>query len=324
MQAFTLGRAASPDAASSAAQAGGTFIAGGTDLLQLMKLGAERPRRLVDLDGLALRGVSVRGGTLHLGALATMADVASDPAVRQSWPAISQALLSAASPQVRNMGTVGGNMLQRTRCLYFRGDVGPCNKRSPGSGCPAIEGENRDLGILGTGAHCIATQPSDMPVALAALDASVVLRAQGGAERRVAVTSFYRPPGDTPQVETVLLPGEIIVAVEVPASDVAARSRYTKLRDRASFQFATVSVAAALVVAGGRVQDARLAFGGVAPMPWRATAVEQALRGQSADAATFRRVTAAVAAGARPASQNHFKAVLMPRLAARALTELSA
>ncbi|MBO0712567.1 MAG: xanthine dehydrogenase family protein subunit M, partial [Acetobacteraceae bacterium] len=282
MRSFILTRPNSVEAAFRAGAASdAAYIAGGTDLLQLMKQEVERPARLVELEGVLADGIDVRPDGLRIGALARMADVAMHPAVRRGYPAISEALLSAASPQIRNMGTIGGNLLQRTRCNYFR-DPGfaACNKRDPGSGCAALEGgENRLLGVFGTSPSCIATHPSDLPVALTALDAEIELARAGAQNRRVAIADFYRLPGETPHIETILEPGELITAVLVPASEAARGSRYLKIRDRASFEFALVSCAAALVVDNGAIRDARLALGGVAPLPWRMPAVEAALRG---------------------------------------------
>ena len=322
MQPFQLLRPADLPAAIAAAGDGTKFIAGGTDLIQLMKEFVETPATLIDLDGLPLDTIEAGPQGLRLGALARMADVAAHPAVRADYPAISQALLSAASPQVRNMGTIGGNLMQRTRCSYFR-DVGfACNKRAPGSGCPAIPGHNRMLAILGGSTSCIATHPSDLPVALVALDASVALAGPAGT-RRVKLADFYLLPGETPWRETVLAPGEIITAVELPAAPWARRSHYLKLRDRASFEFALVSAAVALEVADGTVRTARVALGGVAPMPWRAAAVEAALVGQPAGRDAFTRAAAHAAEGATPASRNRFKVTLAQRAVARALGALA-
>ena len=251
MQSFALLR---PDTAARAAglwHNGDAYIAGGTDLLQLMKNDVETPRRLIDLERLNLRHISVTEGGLELGALATMAAVAGHADVTRSWPMISKALLASASPQVRNMGTVGGNLLQRTRCGYFRDTGFACNKREPGSGCPAIQGDNRELAIFGGSAHCIATHPSDLPVALVALDAELELIAPGGGERRVRLADFYCLPGDTPHIETLLRPGEVIASVRVAGGAVARNSTYLKVRDRTSFSFALVSVAAGLDIADG-------------------------------------------------------------------------
>ena len=325
MRAFSLSHPDNLHAASAQAAApGAAVIAGGTDLMQLMRLDVATPARLVDIGGLNdLSRIHATPHGIRLGALATMAEVAAHPDIVRRWPAVSEALLSAASPQIRNMGTVGGNLLQRTRCLYFRANSGPCNKRDPGSGCPAIAGENRDLAILGGSAHCIATMPSDLPVALAALGAQVELRGRDGTTRSVPIASLYREPGTTPHRDTNLQPGEIITAVTLAASPAAMRSTYVKIRDRQSFQFAVVSVAVGLDVQHGIIHDARIAFGGVGTVPWRATETEAALRGKAPDAALFRDAASHAARGAAPASQNGFKAALMPRMLARTLTVLA-
>ncbi len=325
MQAFTLARAKDIESALAAAKADrAKFIAGGTDLMQLGKDNVETPTTLVDLDGLKLDDIIVRDGTLRIGALARMSDVAAHPDVRSGWPAISEALLLSASPQVRNMGTAGGNLLQRTRCLYFRDTGFACNKRVPGSGCPAIAGENRGLAVLGGSEHCIATHPSDMPVALMAMDASLELMQAGGGRRIVPLAEFYRLPGSTPDIETNLVPGELIAAILVPASAAASRSRYVKVRDRASFEFAVVSAAVALDIQGGVVRDARIAMGGVGTRPWRMPQVESALIGKSATDATWDAAADRGADGAQPASQNAFKLKLMQRTVRRALQMASA
>src|SRR5579872_1367140 len=232
MQEFAFVQPNSPqDAITAASASGAQYIAGGTDLLQLMKDNIEAPTRLIDLEPVGITGIDAGPDGLRLGAMARMSDVAAHHAVRQDWPVISEALLASASPQVRNMGTIGGNLLQRTRCGYFRDTGFACNKREPGSGCPAIKGENRTLAILGGSEHCIATHPSDLAVALTALDATLRLRGGDGAERRVAISDFYRLPGDTPHIETDLRPGELITDVTVPRSAAARNSRYLKLRD---------------------------------------------------------------------------------------------
>jgi len=320
MQDFSLVR---PADAAGAARAGASpdtaFIAGGTDLMQLMKDNIEAPATLVDLDGLLSDAVETRPDAIHLGALARMSDVAAHPAVKSQCRAVSEALLSAASPQVRNMGTMGGNLLQRTRCGYFRDTGFPCNKRAPGSGCPAIAGENRLLAVLGGSPHCIATQPSDMPVALLALDASVQLLAPDGGQRTVRLADFYRPPGDTPNIETALTPGELIAAILVPVGPVSRNSRYLKVRDRASFEFALVSAAVGLDIEDGVVREARVAAGGVGTMPWRLPRVEAALEGQPASEDGFRKAAAFASDGAQPASRNGFKLPLLQRTVFRAL-----
>ena len=325
MQAFSLVQPNSTDAAIAAAQAQGSkYIAGGSDLLQLLKDNVECPTQLVDLEGLGLSGIHATASGLRLEAMARMSDVAAHPAVRERWPVISQALLASASPQVRNMGTIGGNLLQRTRCGYFR-DIGfACNKREPGSGCPAIRGESRMLAILGVSDQCIASHPSDLPVALMALDATVELRGANGAQRTVAIADFYPLPGDTPQVETVLQPGEMIAAVTIADSPAARNSHYLKVRDRASFEFALVSAAVALETDGGAVRDVRVAAGGVGARPWRLPEVEAALRDAQLDDATLREAAARAGVGARPTDQNKFKLTLLRRTVLRALQTVSA
>jgi xanthine dehydrogenase YagS FAD-binding subunit len=324
MQAFSFIRPADAKAAVAAAShPGAKYIAGGTDLLQLAKDNVETPDRIIDLEALNLSRIDAEPDHLHLEALARMSDVAAHPAVLKGWPALSQALLASASPQIRNMGTMGGNLLQRTRCGYFRDTGFNCNKRLPGSGCPAINGENRMLAILGGSDHCIATHPSDMAVALLALDAVVELNGQDGA-RNVPIGDFHRLPGDTPHIETVLAPGEMITAIRVPASAAAQRSHYLKVRDRASFEFALVSAAVALDIQGGMIHSARVAVGGVGTTPWRLPEVEAALTGKPADTATLRAAAEQAGDGAKPAAMNAFKLVLLRRTVLRALRTVSA
>ena len=326
MQAFTIARPRSvAEALAAGPNDGAKYIAGGTDLMQLGKDNIEAPRQLIDLDGLMPATITVApDGSLRLGALARMVDVASHPDVRSTWPAISEALLLSASPQIRNMGTMGGNLLQRTRCGYFRDTGFDCNKRAPGSGCPAIPGDSRGLGVVGVSDHCIATHPSDMPVALLAMDASVALSAPSGGSRVVPLAEFYRLPGDTPQIETNLLPGELITAIVVPPSASARRSRYVKVRDRASFEFAVVSAAVALDVQGGTVREVRIALGGVAPKPWRLPQVEAALNGKPATEDNFRAAAELAGQGAVTTKQNAFKVKLMQRTVLRGLQLASA
>ncbi len=326
MQAFTLARPRSLDEALAAGpKDGAKYIAGGTDIMQLGKDNVEAPRQLIDLDGVLTDTVSVApDGSLRLGALARMVDVANHPDVRAGWPAVSEALLLSASPQVRNMGTMGGNLLQRTRCGYFRDTGFNCNKRLPGSGCPAIAGESRGLGVIGVSDHCIATHPSDMPVALLAMDASIELQAPSGGKRTVPLAEFHRLPGDTPQIETNLLPGELITAIVVPASPSAKRSRYVKVRDRATFEFAVVSAAVALDVQGGVVHEVRIALGGVAHKPWRLPQVEAALHGKPATEDAFRAAAELAGQGATPTKDNAFKVKLMGRTVLRGLQLASA
>ncbi|MBV9014468.1 MAG: FAD binding domain-containing protein, partial [Alphaproteobacteria bacterium] len=265
------------------------YIAGGTDMVQLLQEYVRRPERLVSLAGLLDNWIELGPQGLRLGAAATMADVAAHPGVVEQFPLISEALLASASPQVRNQATIGGNLLQRTRCPYFR-DVAyaACNKRTPGSGCAAIGGENRWHAVLGTSDNCIAAHASDLAVALVALDAAVEVRG-AGRQRSISLNDFYRLPEGAPHIETALEPGEVISAVTVPASPAARRSHYLKVRDRASFEFALASVACAVDVAGGRIAQARVALGGVATIPWRARQAEEALLGAAPGDDAFRR-----------------------------------
>ena len=295
------------------------YIAGGTDMVQLLREYVRRPERLVSLAGLLDNRIEVGPKGLTVGAAATMADVAAHPSVVEQFPVISEALLNSASPQVRNQATMGGNLLQRTRCPYFR-DVAyaDCNKRSPGSGCAAIGGENRWHAVLGTSDSCIAAHASDLAVALVALDATVEIRG-ASAQRTVPLNDFYRLPADTPHMETALQPGEVIVAITVPSSPAARRSHYLKVRDRASFEFAVVSAAVALEMDGARIREARVALGGVGTKPWRVPRVETALAGASLDATTLRRAAALAAQGARGRGHNDFKIELMQRAIVRAV-----
>jgi xanthine dehydrogenase YagS FAD-binding subunit len=295
------------------------YIAGGTDMVQLLQEDVRRPERLVSLAGLLDNRIEVGPQGLRMGAAATMAEVAAHPAVVEQFPVISEALLNSASPQVRNQATMGGNLLQRTRCPYFR-DVGyaACNKRAPGSGCSAIGGENRWNAVLGTSENCIAANPSDLAVALVALDASVDLRGANGV-RVVPLAEFHRLPGDTPHIETVLEPGEVIAAITVPANPAGRRSHYLKVRDRASFEFAVVSTAVALDMEGGRIRQARVALGGVGTKPWRVPRVEAALAGAGLDPAALRTAAALAAEGAQGRGHNDFKIELMQRAIVRAV-----
>ncbi len=314
-------RAASvADAVRLLAEPGSAAIAGGTNLLDLMKGGVANPSRLVDISALTLDEVTpLRDGGLRIGAMVRNSDLANDRNVREKYPLLSQALLSGASPQLRNMATVGGNLLQRTRCYYFYDTAfGACNKRVPGSGCAAREGQNRIHAILGASEQCVATHPSDMNVALAALRASVIVQGRRG-ERRIPIEEFHRLPGTTPQLDTNLEPGELITAVELPASRFAARSHYLKVRDRASYAFALVSVAAGLDIRDGIVRDAALALGGVAHKPWRVPAAEQALIGKRLDTTTIGASAAAALQGAKPLEHNAFKIPLAERSIVRAL-----
>ncbi|MEV0831242.1 FAD binding domain-containing protein [Nonomuraea rubra] len=298
-----------------------TFVAGGTDLLNLMRDGAEAHDHLVDVNHLGLDEVAFDSRRLRVGAAARMRQVAEHSRVRREFPMLSEALLASASPQVRNMASIGGNLLQRTRCGYFRDPASPCNKRVPGSGCPAINGHHRGHAILGGSDHCIATHPSDLAVALTALDATVHLLGPGG-ERAVPVAGFYLLPGATPDQETAMRPGELITRVDVPRTALAGRSRYLKLRDRATFEFAVVSVAAALRTSGRVVRDVRLAFGGVGTRPWRDTRVEAALRGRPLTAQAIAEAGRLLVADAMPREGNRFKVELVQRALTSILSDL--
>jgi xanthine dehydrogenase YagS FAD-binding subunit len=287
-----------------------TFVSGGTDLLNLMKDGAEAHDHVIDINGLPLTEITRSHDTLTIGALARMADVAAHPQIQREFPVLSEALLNSASPQIRNMAAVGGNLLQRTRCGYFRDTGSACNKRNPGSGCPALDGENRGHAVLGGSDHCIAVHPSDLAVSLLALDATVRTAGPHG-ERRIRLDDFYLLPGASPDRENVLDHGELIVAIDVPVSH--ARSRYLKLRDRATFEFAVVSVAATVDIHGRTVRDARLAFGGVAPRPWRSTTAEDALRGTDLSDAAIEKAAKAAVREAVPRQHNGFKIELLQR-----------
>jgi xanthine dehydrogenase YagS FAD-binding subunit len=308
------------DAIRRAAQPGAAFVAGGTNLIDLMKGDAAAPTVLIDINRLPLGTVSTRPeGGIRIGALVRNSDLANHPLVREGYPLLSQALVAGASPQLRNMASVGGNLLQRTRCYYFYDTAfAACNKRAPGSGCAARDGYNRIHAVLGASDACVATNPSDMSVALAALRAEVVVRGPNG-DRRLAIGDFHRLPGDTPQRDSNLEPGELIVAVDLPASPFAARSYYLKVRDRASYAFALVSVAAALDVRDGVVSDAALALGGVAHRPWRLASAEAALIGRPLDDDSIRAASDRLLAGARPLKDNAFKVELARRSIARAL-----
>ncbi len=303
---------------------GAMFLAGGTNLVDLMKLGVTAPELLVDISQLGLDGIErSSAGGLIIGAGVRNSDLAGHPIVRREYPMLARALLAGASGQLRNMATVGGNLVQRTRCSYFQDVTKPCNKREPGSGCPARAGEHRNLAILGASEACIATHPSDMAVALAALDAVVHVES-GEGSRRVPVGAFYRLPGQEPQHETVLDGASLVTTVELPSLAMAARSTYRKVRDRASYAFAVASVAASLDIADGTVRDVRLALGAVAPVPWRAHRAEEGLRGRPPVEDSFRAAIDEELAPARPLRDNGFKVPLVRNLVVRTLAELSA
>jgi xanthine dehydrogenase YagS FAD-binding subunit len=316
------------DAIRSAIAASAKFIAGGTTLVDLMKLDVERPSHLVDINSLrsnaALSTVSeLPNGGLRLGALAHMSDVAWDQRVRDRYPLVSQSLLLAASGQVRNMATMAGNVMQRTRCWYFRDTAMPCNKREPGSGCSAVVGLNRMHAVLGASDKCIATHPSDLAVALSALDARVVVRGSSG-ERVIPIREFHLLPGQHPEREHAIDAGEMITAIDLPALPFAKRSLYLKVRDRASFAFALAAAAVAVDLQGGTIRDARVALGGVGTKPWHSPEAERALVGHAATATTFRNAARAALAAAHPYKDNAFKVRLAEHTLVRALTEVTA
>jgi xanthine dehydrogenase YagS FAD-binding subunit len=320
MRPLTYSRATDiDDALALAADPASAFLAGGTNEVDLIRAGVSRSRHLVDINDLPLTGVEDRfDGGLHIGALARMSDVARTPSVVERYPAISRALLLSASEQLRNMASMGGNLRQRTRCAYLRDGISPCNKREPGSGCAALTGFNRGHAILGTSEHCIATHPSDVAVALVAFDAAVHVVGPGG-ERWVPVDDFFLLPGDTPAVEHPIAQGELIVGIDVPGAPIAERSVYLKFRDRQSYEFALVSVAAAIAVRDGVVADVRLALGGVGTKPWRARRAEAALVRGPADEASFRRAAAVELEGAVVREHNAFKVELAQRAMVRGL-----
>jgi xanthine dehydrogenase YagS FAD-binding subunit len=304
-----------------AADPGAKFIAGGTNLIDLMKEDVERPTRLIDISRLPLSKVeSLADGGLRIGALVPNSDLAYHPLIEQRYPLLASAILAGASQQLRNMASTAGNLLQRTRCHYFYDTATPCNKRDPGSGCSAINGVNRMHAILGTSEACIATHPSDMCVALSALEAKVRVTGPAG-ERVIAFADFHRLPGDTPQNDTNLGRDEIVTAIELPARGFATNYSYLKIRDRLSYAFALVSVAAALELDGKTIKQARLALGGVAPKPWRDSAAEEALHGQGANPDTFAQAADLLLRDARGFAHNSFKIELARRSTVRALTQ---
>ena len=323
MKPFTYTRAGDTAEAVRLAAAGARYLGGGTNLVDLMRGTVEQPTALVDVTGLSSDIEERADGGLLIGAAARNTAVAEHRVVRTRFPVLSRAILAGASAQIRNMATVGGNLLQRTRCPYFYdGDGSRCNKRNPGQGCDAVDGVNRDHAILGASASCVATHPSDMAVALAALDAVVHLDGAGG-PRTLPLTGLHRLPGDHPETDTVLEPGELITTVELPAPVPGARGAYRKVRDRASYAFALVSVAAVLAVEGGTVRAVRLALGGVAHKPWRATAAEHALTGGPATEEAFRAAAEAELAAATPLRDNGFKVELATRTITAVLAGLA-
>lgn len=301
----------------------GVFLAGGTNLVDLMKLGVMSPDLLVDVRRLTSAEIEdLPGGGLRIGAAMTNSELAADLRIRKRYPALSQALLSGASGQLRNAATTGGNLLQRTRCVYFYDTTTPCNKREPGTGCSALDGCSKDHAILGASPHCVATHPSDMAVAMTALDA--VVRVQGpGGERALPIAELYRLPGREPERDTTLEHAELITAIDLPPAGLSANSRYRKVRERASYAFALVSVAAALQVRDGLVGDSRIALGGVAHRPWRAETAEHALRGRPATQESFRAAAQAELAGAAPLRDNAYKVPLAVNVMTRTLLDLA-
>ena len=326
MRAFAYTRADSPAAAVAAgSEPGARFIAGGTNLVDLMKGGIEAPETLVDISRLDLNRIeSLPDGGLRVGALVPNSDLAADPRVIAGYPALSRALLAGASAQLRNKATVAGNLLQRTRCYYFYDTGAACNKREPGSGCAAIGGYTRILAVLGTSPHCIATHPSDMAVALRALKAVVLTLLPNGVRRRITIGTLYRMPFDTPHIDTQLQPGELITAVDLPPPVSGTRQTYRKVRDRASYAFALVSVAAVIGMEGGRISDAGVACGGLAFMPWGPSTVEQALVGEVPCDALFNHAADLMLEGARGQGDNDFKIPLTRRVLTATLRELTA
>ena len=322
MQSFEFQRARDAlSAIAAGAKSGTRFVAGGTTLLDLMKLNVERPEHMIDINGLPLDEVEpLADGGLKIGATVRNSALAHHPIVQRDYAVLSQALLAGASGQLRNMATTGGNLLQRTRCMYFRDTSMPCNKREPGSGCSAIGGANRTLAILGTSEHCIATNPSDMNVAMAALEATIHVQGING-ERSIPIAGFHLLPGSTPQRETLLEPGDLITHVTLPPPMPGKRSLYLKLRDRASYEFALASAAVVINVEGGRIARARIALGGVGTKPWRSTEAEEVLAGQRVGERAFRRAADAALRDARPQSQNGFKVELARRCLVHALNE---
>lgn len=325
MRTFRYHRAAAASEAVAlvAGEPDAAFLAGGTNLVDLMKLGVQLPGLLVDVTRLPLDTIeTLPDGGLRVGATVRNSDLAAHPTVRRDFPVLARALLAGASGQLRNMATVGGNLMQRTRCAYFQDITRPCNKREPGTGCSALDGQHRELAILGWSPACVATHPSDMAVALAALDAVVVVLEPAGA-RDIPLTGFFRLPGDEPDRESTMADGGLITAIRIPPMPFGWRSAYHKARDRASFAFAVGSVAAALDLDGATVRDVRLAYGAVAHRPWRALAAEAALRGQPATVETFTRAADAELAAAKPLRHNAFKVPLLRNLTVRALAELA-
>jgi xanthine dehydrogenase YagS FAD-binding subunit len=325
MEAFQFSQAKTVNSALEAGRSQNEtkFVAGGTTLIDLMKLNVETPKKVVDINPLPLTQIeSTPDGGLKIGAMVRNSDLAHDKTVQQRYLVLSEALLSGASPQLRNMATTGGNLLQRTRCYYFRDTAYPCNKREPGSGCPAIDGFNRIHAILGTSENCIATHPSDMAVAMMALEAVVHIEGSNG-ERNVPLNDFYLLPGSTPNRENVLAAGDLITHVTLPALASGTRSHYLKLRDRASYEFALSSAAVVVSLSGNRIQRVRIALGGVGTKPWRSIEAEHALEGREANESNFRAAADAALKDAKPRHDNAFKVELAKRCLARTLKNVT-
>ncbi|WP_046864308.1 FAD binding domain-containing protein [Microvirga massiliensis] len=323
MTPFAYVRTSDPNSAIGrvAQRTGAAFIAGGTDLLQLLQEGVEAATELVDINGIGFDDVSETVDGVRIGAMARLADVADDPLIRERYPVVSEALSETASPQVRNMATIGGNLLQRTRCLYFRDIVTPCNKREPGTGCPAQDGQNRINAILGGSDHCIAAYPGDLAVALVAVDAEVMVAGPTG-ERTIRMEELHRLPGETPDIETVLTPGDLITAIWIPLSAAGRRSGYLKVRDRASFEWALASAAVSLGLDGDHILEARIVVGGVATKPWRLRHVEDMLVDKRLDRELARSAGTLAAEGAAPRAGNAFKVPLLCKTVERALVRV--
>jgi xanthine dehydrogenase YagS FAD-binding subunit len=323
MVPFSYIAVATPDAAirRTAEGQGAEYIAGGTDMLQLLQEGGRAPLELVDINGIAFDDVSIAIDGVRIGAMARLADVADDPTIRERFPVVASALYESASPQVRNMASIGGNLLQRTRCLYFRDPTTPCNKRVPGSGCSAMEGQNRINAILGGSPHCIAAYPGDLAVALVVVDAELMVAGPSG-ERTILVENLHQLPGDTPHVETVLKPGDLITAIWIPLASAGRRSHYLKVRDRATFEWSLASAAVSLGMSDDTILDARIAVGGVATKPWRLPHVEEMLVNKRLDRDLARAAGERAADGAEPRGQNAFKVTLLQRTVERALLQI--
>ena len=319
---FRFTKATDEKSALAAAQAGARYIAGGTTLVDLMRETVERPTAVVDINALPYGSIDLQPAKLRIGSLVRMSQLAAHPGVRRQVPVIAQALELSASAQLRNMASIGGNLMQRPRCLYFRDVSAPCNRRAPGAGCAAMGGHNRAHAILGTSDQCVATHPSDLAVALVALDAVVVARDAKG-ERQIPVAQFFRQPGSTPDQEHNLRPGELIVAVEVPLGPESRRSGYLKVRDRESYEFALTSAAVALDIQSGTVRNARVAVGGVGTVPWRLPAVEHAVIGRPPTPDLWRTASVLAADGAKPLSENGFKVELVKRTVERQLATVA-